>query len=117
MAGNRILLMALMLWGLAMIVPDLMRVAQPLGSLGFYANNDGLIFDTNGPFPDDAASPAWRAGVRAGDQLDLQRMRCSFNDLGTCSNTLAVLGGLQYVLPGEASRSSLPRRLSARHGK
>ena len=102
MAGNRILLMALMLWGLAMIVPDLMRVAQPLGSLGFYANNDGLIFDTNGPFPDDAASPAWRAGVRAGDQLDLQRMRCSFNDLGTCSNTLAVLGGLQYVLPGRS---------------
>jgi hypothetical protein len=101
MAGNRILLMGLMLWGLAMIVPDLVRVAQPLGSLGFYANNDGLIFDTNGPFPGDAASPAWRAGIRAGDKLDLQRMRCAFNDLESCSNTLAALG-VQYVLPGRS---------------
>lgn len=46
MTPSRLLLIALTLWGLAMIVPDLLRVAQPLGSLGFFANNDGLIYET-----------------------------------------------------------------------
>src|SRR3990170_8831279 len=40
MTPSRLLLIALTLWGLVMIVPDLIRVAQPLGSFGFYANND-----------------------------------------------------------------------------
>ena len=60
MTSSRLLLIGLTLWGLLMIVPDLLRVAQPLGSLGFFANNDGLIYDPNGPFDDDASSPAWR---------------------------------------------------------
>ena len=38
---GRALLVALALWALAMIVPDLYRVYQPLGSFGFYASNDG----------------------------------------------------------------------------
>ena len=29
-----------------------------------------------GPFPGEAASPAWRAGLRRGDRLDLAAMRC-----------------------------------------
>ncbi len=37
MTPSRILLIVLTLWGLAMIVPDLIRVVQPLGSLGFFA--------------------------------------------------------------------------------
>jgi hypothetical protein len=28
-----------------MIIPDFYRVYQPLGSFGFYANNDGIIID------------------------------------------------------------------------
>ncbi len=52
MTPSRLLLIVLTLWGLLMIVPDLLRVTQSLGSLGFFANNDGLIFDANGPFPD-----------------------------------------------------------------
>ena len=66
MTPSRLLLIALTLWGLAMIVPDLVRVVQPLGSLGFFANNDGLVYDVDGPFPNETASPAWRAGLRAG---------------------------------------------------
>ena len=45
-----------------MIVPDLARLVRPLGSFGFYANNDGLIYDVTGPFTDRTASPAWKAG-------------------------------------------------------
>ena len=52
MTPSRLLLIILTFWGLLMIVPDLLRITQSLGSLGFFANNDGLIFDANGPFPD-----------------------------------------------------------------
>ena len=107
MMRSRILLLALVLWGIAMIVPDLVRVAQPLGSFGFYANNDGLIYDVAGPFPDEASSPAWKAGVRVGDRLDLARLGCSFEDLARCSNALAVLGGLEFVLPGRSATLDL----------
>jgi len=51
-----------------MIVPDMLRITEALGSLGFFANNDGLVYDANGPFPEDALSPAWRAGIRVGDR-------------------------------------------------
>jgi hypothetical protein len=60
---SRLLLIGLTVWGLVMIVPDLVRVLQPLGSLGFLADNDGLIYDIDGPFPDEASSPAGRRGT------------------------------------------------------
>ena len=88
MTLSRLLLIGLTLWGLAMIVPDLLRVVQPLGSFGLYANNDGLIYDANGPFNDDASSPAWRAGIRNGDRIDLAKMRCT---LGEMKNAAARL--------------------------
>ena len=102
MTPSRLLLIGLTLWGLLMVVPDLIRVAQPLGSLGFFANNDGLIYDVTGPFDDEASSPAWRAGIRVGDRLDLQRMRCTLGELAKCGSSLAILGGLEYMLPGRA---------------
>ncbi len=37
MTRDRFLLILLVAWGLVMIVPDLVRVVQPLGSLGFSA--------------------------------------------------------------------------------
>ncbi len=101
MTPGRYLLLALTLWGLAMIVPDLMRVGQPLGSLGFFANSDGLVIDVTRPFPDEAASPAWRAGIRAGDQLDLQAMRCRLDKRENCSSALFAFGGIDYLLPGQ----------------
>ena len=84
MTRSRVVLVTLMLWGLAMLVPDLLRVAQPLGSFGFYANNDGLIYDVAGPFDEEGESPAWKAGIRPGDRLDLTRLRCSLADVATC---------------------------------
>src|SRR5207247_622111 len=92
-------LLVLLVWALGMIAPDLMRVVQPLGSFGFYANSDGLIYDVAGPFSDNAASPASKAGIREGDRIDLQRMSCLPYDAMRCASVLAVLGGIQYVLP------------------
>jgi hypothetical protein len=103
MARNRILLKVLLLWALVMIVPDLARLVQPLGSFGFYANNDGLIYDVVGPFTDRNASPACKAGIREGDRLDLTRMRCLPYDAATCGSVLAALGGLQFVMPGRSA--------------
>ncbi len=101
MIRDRVLVIILALWGLAMIVPDLVRVVQPLGSFGFYADNDGLIYNVAGPFADKAASPAWRAGVRVGDRLDLERLKCRLADVASCGPALAVLGGPQFVLTGK----------------
>ena len=102
MIRNRILVMLLALWGLAMIVPDLVRVVHPLGSFGFYADNDGLIYSVSGPFLDEQSSPAWRAGIRAGDRIDLEQLRCRLSDITSCGPALAVLGGLEFVLPGKS---------------
>jgi hypothetical protein len=100
--GQRILLLVLVTWALLMIVPDLWRVVQPLGSFGFSANNDGLIYNVTGLFDDQTASPAWNAGVRAGDQLDLSKMRCLPYDAARCGAVLASLGGVQLAVPGHS---------------
>ncbi len=100
MTRQRLLLIALMLWGIFMVAPDLLRIVTPLSSYGFYANNDGLIYDVKGPFIHKAASPAWQAGVRVGDRIDLERMRCRLREPQNCGDALAVLGGLVFVLPG-----------------
>src|ERR1700719_4106132 len=95
--ASRVLLVAITIWALAMIIPDLYRLIQPLGSFGFYANNDGLITDVQGPFPDKAASPAFQAGLRPGDRLDLAQMRCIPIHTLKCASALAALGGLRLV--------------------
>jgi hypothetical protein len=113
MTPSRLLLILLTLWGLLMIVPDLFRVAQPIGSFGFYADNDGRIYDVAGPFEQEADSPAWQAGIRPGDRLDLSRLRCGLKDLATCGYALAAFGGVEYVLPGR--KAVMP--LAARDGQ
>jgi hypothetical protein len=89
-----------------MIVPDFHRVIQPLASTGFAVDNDGWIYDVTGPFPQDD-SPAWQAGLRQGDRLDLRTMECSTPESRECMDLLAVLGGLggrQLVRPGRELR-------------
>jgi hypothetical protein len=99
MVRHRILLIVLLAWALLMIVPDLWRVVQPLGSFGFDTDNNGVIYDLTGPFPDKSASPAWKVGLQEGDRLDLSRLRCFPYDAVTCGNALALLI-LPYVVPG-----------------
>lgn len=99
MSRQRILLIVLLAWALVMIVPDVLRVVQPLGSFGFYADNDGMIYDVTGPFDAESDSPAWKAGIRDGDKLALSKLRCFPYNRTTCRNALMVLGGVQLVLP------------------
>ena len=104
-AGGRVVLIVLTIWALAMVIPDLYRLARPLGSFGLTANGDGLITDVRGLFLDEADSPAWQAGLRPGDRLDLAQMRCVPLDTQRCASALAVLGALQLV--GDDRRAEL----------
>jgi hypothetical protein len=96
-SASRVLLVAFTIWALAMVIPDLYRLLRPLGSFGFYANNDGLVTDVREPFPDEVDSPAFQAGLRVGDRLDLSRMRCFPVDAPKCASALAALGGMRLV--------------------
>ena len=95
--AGRILLVAFTFWALAMVVPDFYRVYQPLGSFGFYANNDGVVTDVQGPFLEQTASPAFQAGLRVGDRLDLEQMRCVPISTLRCASAMAALGGFRLV--------------------
>ncbi len=107
MTRHRLLFFGLLIWALAMIVPDFVRAVRPLGSFGFYADSNGLIYDVAGPFESEAQSPAWKAGVRAGDRLDFTRMRCIPYDAYVCASTIAAVGGNEYVLPGRQTTIDL----------
>jgi hypothetical protein len=100
---SRALLILLTMYALSMIVPDLGRIIRPLGSFGLSTNGDGLIYDVRAPFAVDADSPAWRAGIRAGDHLDLAAMRCIPLSTEVCASMLALWGGLNYVMPGRTA--------------
>lgn len=100
-----------------MIVPDFHRLIQPLGSFGFYANNDGLVTDVKGPFPKEEDSPAFQAGLRPGDRLDLEQMRCIPLHTLKCATALAALGNLRLVSdqrPAELVLAATPEK-PARH--
>jgi hypothetical protein len=105
--AGRIALLAVTFWALLMVVPDFHRVIQPLASTGFAADNDGAIYDVKGPFLHEEDSPAWRAGLRLGDRLDLPAMDCSISKNPRCIDLLAVVGGMggrQLVRPGRVLR-------------
>ncbi len=97
---GRVVLLLLTTYALAMIAPDLIRVVRPLGSFGLATNGDGLIYDVQGPFASEEDSPAWRAGLRAGDRLDLAAMRCAPVNTIVCASMLSQWGGVNYVMPG-----------------
>ncbi len=103
----RAALALLTLYALAMIVPDFFRIVRPLGSFGLATNADGLVYDVQGPFATEDASPASRAGLHVGDKLDLQAMRCVPVDTELCASNLALWGGVGYVLPGRIATLNL----------
>ncbi|MBV8795997.1 MAG: hypothetical protein JO136_13780 [Hyphomicrobiales bacterium] len=97
---GRVVLLLLTLYAIAMIAPDLLRVVRPLGSFGLGVDGDGRIYDVRGPFESEDDSPAWRAGLRAGDRLDLVAMSCASIDSVGCASLLSQWGGVTYVMPG-----------------
>jgi hypothetical protein len=94
---GRVLLILLTIWAIVMVAPDFYRLLRPLASFGFYANGDGLITDVRGPFADELASPAYRAGMREGDRLDLGRMRCLPVDTLRCGTALTALARISQT--------------------
>lgn len=109
MTRQRLLFFGLLIWALVMILPDFARVVRPLGSFGFYADSNGLIYDVAGPFAEPQDSPAWVAGVREGDRLDFSKMRCIPYDRDICAATISAVGGNEYVLPStQATFDLLP---------
>jgi hypothetical protein len=97
---GRVALLLLTVYALAMIAPDLLRVVRPLGSFGLSMDGDGRVYDVQGPFENEHDSPAWRAGIRAGDQLDLAAMRCAPVDTTRCASLMSQWGGVTYVTAG-----------------
>jgi hypothetical protein len=97
---GRVALLLLTVYALAMIAPDLLRVVRPLGSFGLAMDGDGRIYDAQGPFESEQDSPAWRAGLRAGDRLDLAAMSCASVDTTVCASLLSQWGGVTYVTAG-----------------
>jgi hypothetical protein len=115
--ASRILLVAFTIWALAMIIPDLYRLVQPLGSFGFYVNNDGFVTDVQGPFPDETASPAFQASLQLGDRLDLAQMQCIPVHTLKCASALAALGAYALSATTGAPSSCLPQPRKDRRGK
>lgn len=97
---GRVALVLLTLYAITMIAPDLLRAVHPLGSFGLAVDGDGRIYDVQGPFESEHDSPAWRAGLRAGDRLDLAAMSCASIDSIGCASLLSQWGGVTYVMPG-----------------
>jgi len=89
-AGGRALVLVLALWGAALIVPEFVRVASNYGTLGFEANNDGVITSVDGP---PATDPS--VDLHPGDCIALHQTELQ--------DRLAVFGsmaGMTYVRPG-----------------
>ena len=111
---NRLLLLVLVAWALAMVVPSFYQVARPLASFGFSADNNGTIIDVTKPFAAPQQSPATQAGLAVGDRIDLSRMSCAEPGSRACAALVMVLGGsggLQYTWPGrEIDLAVLPAR-------
>ena len=87
--AQRALVLVLACWGAALILPEFARVASNYGTLGFEANNDGVVMSVSGA---PATDPA--ADLQPGDCIDLQRTHLA--------DRLAVfgsMGGMSYVRP------------------
>jgi hypothetical protein len=86
---KRGLILGLVIWSVGLIVPELARVPNNYGTLGFEANNDGVIIAVDGP---PATDP--NVHLKRGDCIDLHRT--------ALPDRLAVfgsMGGMTYVRP------------------
>src|SRR3954468_5240516 len=102
----RVVLLLLTGWALVIIVPDLYRVFDPLASFGVVVDNDGRLVDVKTPFDKSTDSPAWNAGLRTGDRVDLSAMRCAPIAAPDCRSLIALVGGLGGTQGGSPGRAT-----------
>src|SRR5262249_1893823 len=92
---QKVLLIAGLLWALLVIVPDFYRLYAPLGSLGFSADNSGIIYEVYDAPADAVAVPGdSKRGLKEGDRLALTPAACTQPASDLCRNFLAVFGGM-----------------------
>ncbi len=87
---NRALVVVLALWGAGLIAPEFARVVSNYGTLGFEANNNGVITSVDDGSP--ATAPA--ADLHRDDCIDLRR-----TDLDDRLAVFGSMGGMSYVRP------------------
>ena len=113
--ANRSLVLILAFWGLAVIVPDFVRVFKDYGTLGFEADNNGVVTAVDG-------NPAMDADIRKNDCIDLKRTKLSdllavFGGMGGMTYVRPNLDVTLYVQPApctQSSSSSTPHILKSR---
>jgi hypothetical protein len=88
---GKVCVILLACWALAVIIPDFWRVYGTFGSLGFEANNDGIVTDVSSP---GRVVPP----IAVGDRIDLKRTR-----LKDLLEAYAGMGGMQYVPLGQVN--------------
>ena len=91
---GRLIAVALALWGLMTIVPELSRNVRDYGTIGIEADNDGLIYAVA-----DRYETASDRLIAVGDRIDLRRT--NFVDLITI---FGGMGGMQYVRTDATAR-------------
>jgi len=84
---NRAGIIVLGCWGLAVIAPDFDRIFTRYATLGFEADNDGVVTSVSG-------APAAGAGIRSNDCIDLAQT--ARPDL---LGVFGGMGGMTYVRP------------------
>src|SRR5882672_4091248 len=84
---QKLLLIAALIWALVVVVPDIYRLYSPLGTLGFSADNNGLIYEvydkpaTTVDFP---GAPG--RGLTVGDTIQLKPGPCWHPTSEDCRN-------------------------------
>lgn len=91
-----------LVWALLVVLPDFYRVTAPLATLGFQADNSGLIYQVGAPQVATATGSGAPA-LKPGDRIVLSPGPCWHPTSQRCRDYLAVFGGmagLSYVRPG-----------------
>jgi hypothetical protein len=74
---QKALLIAGLLWALLVIVPDFYRLYAPLASLGFSADNSGIIYAVSGKPASVVDVPGEpHRGLKIGDAIQLETAPC-----------------------------------------
>jgi len=101
-AWQRVLIALGLAWALVVVVPDFYRVTAPLATLGFQADNSGLIYQVGAP-QGATTTGSGALALKPGDRIVLSPGACWHPASQRCRDYLAVFGGmagLTYVRPG-----------------
>src|ERR1700680_4668289 len=91
--GRLLLVLLVGLWMLSVVLPSIARLWSPLGTFGYAVDSDGRVTSVSTGLPAD------RAGLRAGDVLDLRAVPFESRRYAIGPLTRAPLPGTSIELP------------------